>query len=567
MGAQAALKEAKKDEPDAVGGLEGTTEEAKAASRAAAAALRSCVDAEKRFYDKHHFDFVTFGVKHLTFWSFSPGGEPVLAKKDASYGTPPVGTRQDVHHACFLPSGQLLTGGSNGRLMVWEKNKAVAEIKAHRPGPLKCIRLRSEGSDQLQLLTCGGDGKVLEWEVTMLDDELEGLSNEIKTQDVEITKKQLAMVKNVTRVLEQAIREPERQLFEKPFNSRQELFSAMDRDGTPGLSEAEFQDACKRLGLGLTDDQVRLLWQLMDGDGAGTLEFDEFERIFNVEPILEKLVTSGAIEMKIRGDVHPEGVIDLDLEKDPDGPQTINCIDCSPHESFFVGADSENDIWEIDDDPRNMVEGQSGAVMGLCPHPVLSRVYATTCTDGHVGVWNAELRENVKMIRIVRGAPAGEDRDERRAFKKLHMVEDEQLQAYAVGFNGRVDGADATMMAVSSAGVVFDGTCEDCGAAEPEHGMPAENVRAASSQQPADNSVTRVPMARTRGLTQQEYSIGGCMCVRAMHCTETALVCNVRQVQAPGFRGREVRQRRDAAGLRVHAADVRKVTRCVGLAG
>ena len=92
--------------------------------------------------------------------------------------------------------------------------------------------------------------------------------------------------------------------------------------------------------------------------------------------------------MEIRGDVHPEGVIDLDLEKDPDGPQTINCIDCSPHEAFFVGADSENDIWEIDDEPRNMVEGQSGAVMGLCPHPVLSRVYATTCTDGQYSSTN-----------------------------------------------------------------------------------------------------------------------------------------------------------------------------------
>ena len=387
--------------------------------------------------EKHHFDFVTFGVKHLVFWNFVPDGEPVLAKKDASYGD--VGTRQSVHHACFLPSGQLLSAGDNGKIMIWEKNKAVRELDAHAKGPCKCMRLR--GGDGDTLVTCGGDGKVLTWKVTLtLDEELANLGEEIKTQDVEVTKRQLELVKNVVRVMDQAIAAG-RQLFEKPFSSRQELFVAMDQNGNASLSKDEFRISVDRLGFGLTEDQVSLLWQIMDGEGSGQLEFEEFERLFSLQGILEKVINSDAIELNI------VDTFDLDVEKDPNGPQCVNCIDCSPDLDFFVGADSENDIWEIDANPRVMVEGQSGHVFGLSPHPSLSRVYATACADGHVGIWDAEHRQNIKMIRIERGPPARKDR-------KLGYNEGEHLQAWSVSFNG-----DGTMMAVSTKGVVGDDTC------------------------------------------------------------------------------------------------------------
>ena len=113
-------------------------------------------------------DFVTFGARHLTFWNFDPDGEPVLAKKDASLGE--VVQRQDIHHAVFLPSGQLLSGGDNGRITVWEKNKALREVDAHAKGPLKCLRLK--GDDRL--VTSGGDAFVNVFEISFpIDPELE----------------------------------------------------------------------------------------------------------------------------------------------------------------------------------------------------------------------------------------------------------------------------------------------------------------------------------------------------------------------------------------------------------
>ena len=39
------------------------------------------------------------------------------------------------------------------------------------------------------------------------------------------------------------------------------------------------------------------------------------------------------------------------------------------------------DIWKVDDEPDVMVEGQSGTVYGLAPHPTMSRMYATIQFD------------------------------------------------------------------------------------------------------------------------------------------------------------------------------------------
>ena len=60
-------------------------------------------------------------------------------------------------------------------------------------------------------------------------------------------------------------------------------------------------------------------------------------------------------------------------------------------------------ILVVDDEPDVMGEGQSGTVYGLAPHPTMSRMYATACADGYVGIWDAEPRTNVKMIKVERG--------------------------------------------------------------------------------------------------------------------------------------------------------------------
>ena len=56
---------------------------------------------------------------------------------------------------------------------MWEKNKAVIEVDAHKKGPVKCIRLHP---DHRRLLSCGGDGRVLVWKMESADPDLEGPS-------------------------------------------------------------------------------------------------------------------------------------------------------------------------------------------------------------------------------------------------------------------------------------------------------------------------------------------------------------------------------------------------------
>lgn len=384
---------------------------------------------------KQHFDFVTFGHKHLSFWTFTVGGQPVMAKKDASYGK--VGERQHVHHATFLQTGQLVSAGDNGKLMLWEKNKAVLEIDAHTKGPCKCVKLRQDGKT---LLSAGGDGCVIVWSIEMAGegDLFAGLGDAIRTQDPEITKRQLELVKNVVNVLQQAVKDENRQLFSKSFATTEELFKAMDHDENGNLGQQEFQAAVNRLGLGLTQEQVDLIWGLMDPDGGGSLDFAEFMALFQLEERLIKIINSDAVELK------ESKRINLADPEDPDGPQTITTVDTVAGKDDFVAADSENDIWEVDDNPRVMVEGQSGHVFGLSPHPKLSRVYATACADGHIGLWDAEHRRNIKMIRVERGVPSREQR-------KSGMGNGDHLQAWACCFS-----ADGKMLAVSTNGVVGD---------------------------------------------------------------------------------------------------------------
>ena len=58
-------------------------------------------------------DFLTYGIKHMSFWNLGNGE---LEKTGTSFGSC---TNQDVLHACFLPSGHILTGGPNGSITVY----------------------------------------------------------------------------------------------------------------------------------------------------------------------------------------------------------------------------------------------------------------------------------------------------------------------------------------------------------------------------------------------------------------------------------------------------------------
>ena len=45
-------------------------------------------------------------------------------------------------------------------------------------------------------------------------------------------------------------------------------------------------------------------------------------------------------------------------------------LDWQVNDKTVVAADMNNDSWEIDDDPRVMVEGQSGDVCCVNPYPL-----------------------------------------------------------------------------------------------------------------------------------------------------------------------------------------------------
>ena len=96
-------------------------------------------------------------------------------------------------------------------------------------------------------------------------------------------------------------------------------------------------------------------------------------------------------------------LVDADSIAEGIPPQCFTSLDIAVDmdDDTIVAADDNNDIWELsyqdDDPPRIMVEGQSGEVSGLATHPTISELYATACTDGHVCLWDATERRNVKV--------------------------------------------------------------------------------------------------------------------------------------------------------------------------
>lgn len=54
------------------------------------------------------------------------------------------------------------------------------------------------------------------------------------------------------------------------------LFHALDLDGNGFISEEEFVEGSYQLQSVLSDEQLRSLFRLVDGDGSGNLDYDEF---------------------------------------------------------------------------------------------------------------------------------------------------------------------------------------------------------------------------------------------------------------------------------------------------
>lgn len=131
-----------------------------------------------------------------------------------------------------------------------------------------------------------------------------------------------------------------------------------------------------------SDIQLRVA--MVAGDGVIRESVLNWEDSDNLKVTDSTLQNTGPFTLGGNGDV--PGVISLD------------CLD-----GFIVAGTDGNDIWEVDADPQVMVEGQSGAVTGIAPHPLRPNLYCTACGDGSVYVWDSVLRKSLRSFEIRRG--------------------------------------------------------------------------------------------------------------------------------------------------------------------
>ena len=68
----------------------------------------------------------------------------------------------------------------------------------------------------------------------------------------------------------------EKTLYGQKMGSAQEAFKVLDQDGSGQLDVQELTDGLKRLGLGLTDQQIYRLSLTLDEDNSGEISVDEF---------------------------------------------------------------------------------------------------------------------------------------------------------------------------------------------------------------------------------------------------------------------------------------------------
>ena len=134
-----------------------------------------------QYPDAHPSEFCTFGRKHLSFWNMGVGE---LEKTGSSFDACEI---QDVLHVCYLPTGQIVAAGPNGKLTVYALidtgTAAIMEVQAHAVsasqlkipehvgrGGARCVQLKpaNDGEEEdsgMVLLSGGGDSKVKSWDV------------------------------------------------------------------------------------------------------------------------------------------------------------------------------------------------------------------------------------------------------------------------------------------------------------------------------------------------------------------------------------------------------------------
>ncbi|GLC44364.1 hypothetical protein PLESTF_000049800 [Pleodorina starrii] len=134
--------------------------------------------------------FITYGVKHLKFWTQEYDER---AKKERYKGTMGKFGRaqvQDVLSAVFVSAQTLVTGAPSGELLMWDVSGArsttgqfgccIKVIEAHGPGvpapsihdgkpSLQGVRCMALRANRTELVTGGADGAIICWDITSGD--------------------------------------------------------------------------------------------------------------------------------------------------------------------------------------------------------------------------------------------------------------------------------------------------------------------------------------------------------------------------------------------------------------
>eukprot|EP00736_Rhodelphis_marinus_P002340 Rmarinus@m.17215 len=120
--------------------------------------------------------FATYGVKHIKFWHLGEGSD--LRNKAGTFGKAKI---QDIMSVSFAPNGDTFTGTTNGDIYIWSGGACVQSMKAH-VRDVRCLVLRANNK---VLLSGGGDGKVISWDVSpWAENDQESMKSGFRKMDV-----------------------------------------------------------------------------------------------------------------------------------------------------------------------------------------------------------------------------------------------------------------------------------------------------------------------------------------------------------------------------------------------
>jgi Ca2+-binding EF-hand superfamily protein len=163
------------------------------------------------------------------------------------------------------------------------ESRRQAEAKAHADREKEAARrAKAEASAQAHQLHEQRDAQLTEtYAATKIQAGARGAmarrSAAERMAKIELSKdeKLVKMVDNVFRVIRQHMKS-DRKLYGKTLADAAEAFRVMDKDNSGALDAAEFGGALKRMGFGLTAEQVEAVVQSVDTSGDGEIDYTEY---------------------------------------------------------------------------------------------------------------------------------------------------------------------------------------------------------------------------------------------------------------------------------------------------